>query len=133
VRLRDRLTGRTVSVVNYHLVPGVQARGEYRVDRPRLVARHRTEVRRLTRLVAEQLALGDVVHALGDSNFDGLRLSGLTSAWSGREHEPVGTLGPHRKIDDVFGPGRALSVVLVTTPSDHLGVVVRRRDTEGRG
>ena len=131
-RLHDRLHDRTVSVVNYHLVPGVQSRGRYREERPRLVARHRTEVRRLGDLVAAELALGHVVLALGDSNFDGLRLPGLTSAWAGREHERPGTLGPHRKIDDVFGPGPASSVDLLSTPSDHRAVVVRRPDATER-
>ena len=84
---------RTVSLVNYHLVSGVQSHGSYRTDRPLLVARHRREAEALRRLVQEQLALGHVVHAVGDSNFDGLRIDGLTSAWEGREERP-GTLGP---------------------------------------
>src|SRR3954451_7285008 len=67
------------------------------------------------------------VYAMGDSNFDGLRLPGLTSAWEGRESDP-GTLGPRRKIDDVFGPGPADSVRLLTSASDHKAVVVARRD-----
>src|SRR4051794_14211213 len=109
---RDRQLPRTVALVSYHLVSGVQARGSYRSDRPQLVERHRREVRRLTQLVARLLAAGHVVHAVGDSNFDGLRLPGLTSAWDGRELEP-GTLGRHRKIDDVHGPGPADAVSLL--------------------
>ena len=62
-----------MSVVGFHLTPGVQALGEYREDRPRPVARHREEVRRLQALVDGLLARGRAVHALGDSNFDGLR------------------------------------------------------------
>ena len=50
---RDRVRSRTVAIVSYHLVPGVQAGSDYRPDRPRLVRRHRSEVRRLERLVAE--------------------------------------------------------------------------------
>jgi hypothetical protein len=125
--LWDRVEGRDLSLVNFHLTPGVQSRGTYRADRPRLVARHRDEVRRLTRVVGEQLALGHTVVAVGDSNFDGLQIEGLTSAWEGRAHEP-GTLGPHRKIDDVHGPGRAVSVTLLSSASDHKAVLVRRRD-----
>ncbi|QWZ09112.1 hypothetical protein KRR39_04690 [Nocardioides panacis] len=125
--LRDRETGRTVSLLSFHLTPGVQRRGSYRADRPRLAARHRQEVIALRRLVAGQLALGHVVHAVGDSNFDGLALPPLTSAWLGREDGP-GTLGSARKIDDVHGPGRAASVVLLETPSDHKAVVVTRPD-----
>jgi hypothetical protein len=124
---RDRAADRTVSLVNFHLTPGVQARGRYRSDRPRLVARHRAEVAALTRLVEEQLERGYTVYAVGDSNFDGLRLPGLTSAWEGREDGP-GTLGSRRKIDDVFGPGPADEVTLLSSPSDHKAVVVRRAD-----
>ena len=122
---RDLLVDRTVCLVNYHLVSGVQTSGRYRWDRPRLTARHRQEVQVLQALVREQLALGHVVHATGDSNFDGLRIPGLTSAWEGREVD-AGTLGPRRKVDDVHGPGPAEAVTLVTTASDHRAVVVRR-------
>ena len=125
--LHDRETGRTVSLLSFHLTPGVQRRGGYRADRPRLAARHRREVAALRRLVDEQLALGHVVHAVGDSNFDGLSLPPLTSAWLGREDGP-GTLGSARKIDDVHGPGAATSVVLLETPSDHKAVLVTRPD-----
>jgi hypothetical protein len=121
----DRQLGRSVALVDYHLVSGVQARGQYRADRPRLVERHRREVRRLARLVSHLLAAGHVVHAVGDSNFDGLRLPGLTSAWEGREQAP-GTLGPSRHVDDVHGPGRAELVTALRTPSDHRALVVRR-------
>jgi hypothetical protein len=121
----DRHLDQTVALVNYHLVPGVQGRGTYRPDRPALVERHRREVRRLEALVAELLAAGHVVHAVGDSNFDGMRLPGLTSAWEGRE-TASGTLGPYRKVDDVHGPGRAEQVTPLATPSDHLALVVQR-------
>lgn len=124
---RDRRAGRVVGLVNYHLTPGVQSRGRYRTDRPLLSARHRAEVVRLGRVVEELLALGHAVYAVGDSNFDGLRLDGLTSAWAGREHGP-GTLGSRRKIDDVHGPGVPVSLRLVATASDHQAVVARRAD-----
>jgi len=126
---RDKAMGRTVSLVNYHLVSAVQARGVYRDDRPLLVARHEGEVAALQRIVDEQLGLDRVVHAVGDSNFDGLRLSGLTSAWEGRGADP-GTLGPTRKVDDVHGPGPAVSVTLLTNGSDHKAVIVRREEPE---
>ena len=123
----DRTADHTLCLVNYHLVPSVQARGNYQSDRPRLVARHQGEVSGLQRIVDEQLGLGRVVYAVGDSNFDGLRLRGLTSAWEGRETDP-GTLGGERKIDDVHGPGRAASVTLLTNASDHKAVIARRDD-----
>lgn len=125
---RDRQVGGTVAVVDYHLVSGVQAGGRYRGDRPRLVHRHQHEARRLGQLVTRLLAAGHVVHAVGDSNFDGFRLPGLTSAWEGREESP-GTLGARRKVDDVFGPGPAEWVTTVRTSSDHDAVVVRRVTT----
>lgn len=123
----DRVAGRTVSLVNYHLAPGVQARGAYREDRPLLTARHQEEVRRLQALVDARLALGHTVYAVGDSNFDGLRLPGLTSAWEGRDAEP-GTLGARRKIDDVHGPSLPVSVRVLTNASDHKAVVVELAD-----
>jgi hypothetical protein len=125
VVLRDNRWDEVVTVVNFHLVPGVQAGGRYRADRPLLVARHRAEVRALERVVREQLAGGGEVYATGDSNFHGLRLTGLTSAWEGREDGP-GTHGPRRRIDDVHGPGPSTSVTLLTNASDHKAVVVTR-------
>ena len=125
---RDRVNERTVALLSYHLAPGVEHDSAYRTDRPRLVRRHRTEVRRLAALVHELQQAGHVVHAAGDSNLHGLRLAGLTSAWEGREQEP-GTIGKAtRKVDDVHGPGPATTVGLLTTPSDHRAVVVTRAD-----
>ncbi len=129
VRLHDRATGSAVSVIDFHLVPGTQARGAYREDRPLLVARHQREVLQLGDLVAGRLHAGDTVIAMGDSNFDGLELPGLTSAWQGRRDNPVGTLGSSRKIDDVFGPGPASAVTLVRSASDHAAVLVLRQGT----
>jgi endonuclease/exonuclease/phosphatase family metal-dependent hydrolase len=121
----DNLRHRLVSLISFHLTPGVQARGRYRDDRPLLAARHQLEVIRLQSLVDERLALGHEVYAVGDSNFDGLRLSGTTSTWEGRDDAP-GTLGPTRKVDDVFGPGWPVSVTLVGSASDHKAVVADR-------
>jgi hypothetical protein len=123
---RDRYVDRTVALVSYHLVPGVQRTGDYREDRPRLVARHQHERRRLQRLVDVLRAAGHVVHAVGDGNFDGLRIDGLTSCWEGRPGGP-GTLG-RRRVDDVHGPGPAASVELLSTLSDHRALVVARPD-----
>ncbi len=123
--LHDRWSGTVVSVLSFHLTPGVQVRGRYREDRPRLVTRHQGEVERLGRLVSGELDRGRVVYAVGDSNFDGLRLPGLISSWEGREPGP-GTLGPHRRVDDVHGPGPASTVTLLSTGSDHRAMVARR-------
>jgi hypothetical protein len=123
---RDLYVDRTVAMISYHLVPGVQSAGLYRSDRPRLVARHEREHARLQRLVDDQLARGHVVIAAGDANFDGLALERLTSCWAGN----AGGGGTHgrRRIDDVFGPGPATSVQLVTTGSDHRAVLAERPD-----
>ncbi|HEY0643208.1 MAG TPA: hypothetical protein VGD39_07305 [Nocardioides sp.] len=128
VRLLDRVTGSATTVIDYHLVPGAQARGSYRADRPRLVGRHRSETGRLGALVTRRLADGDVVIAVGDSNFDGFELPGLVSAWSGRRDDPAGTLGSKRKVDDVFGAVAATAVSLVRTASDHAAVLAQRPD-----
>jgi hypothetical protein len=125
---RDRHRGRTVAMMSYHLAPGVEVGARYHPDRPILRKRHEAEVRRLERLVAEHQAAGHLVYAVGDSNFDSLRLAGLTSSWEGREDHP-GTIGSGtRKLDDVQGPGRASEVTLLTTPSDHKAVVAVRPD-----
>ncbi len=121
---RDLRAERTVCLVNYHLVSGIQAGGRYRTDRPVLSGRHLHEVELLTRTVGRQRDLGHVVYATGDSNFDGMRIAGLTSAWEGRE-DWAGTLGPRRKVDDAHGPCPAESVTVLTTPSDHRAIVVR--------
>ncbi|HEX2894787.1 MAG TPA: hypothetical protein VHO29_12375 [Marmoricola sp.] len=124
--LHDRARDEAIALLGFHLTSGVQVRGRYRSDRPVLAARHRSEVVNLAALVAEHQRAGHVVHAAGDSNFDGLRLPGLTSAWQGREDEPA-TLGEgRRKVDDVHGPGPAHDVRRVITPSDHQAVLATR-------
>lgn len=123
-RDRWRPDGAAITLLDLHLTPGVQAGGRYRIDRPGRVARHRAEVVRLQKLVDMEVGRGHVVHAVGDSNFDGFRLVGLTSAWHGREGD-LGTLGD-RCVDDVHGPGPAHVVRLVQTESDHRAVLVSR-------
>jgi hypothetical protein len=119
---RDLLVDRTVCLIGYHLVSGVQARDRYREDRPRLVARHRREVQVLRGIVRRMVGDGHDVYALGDSNFHVMGLPGLVSAWEGRDDEP-GTLGPRRHVDDVHAPRPARSVSLIATASDHRAVV----------
>ncbi|MFL6155609.1 MAG: hypothetical protein ACJ72D_05955 [Marmoricola sp.] len=124
----DREVDRTVAIMSYHLCPGVEHHGRYITDRPLLVARHRQEVQRLEHLIAEYQRAGHVVYAVGDSNFDSQRLAGLTSSWVGREDAP-GTIGSRtRKLDDVHGPGTALEVKLLSTPSDHRALIATRED-----
>jgi hypothetical protein len=125
---RDRTADRTVAMMSYHLAPGVEIDAAYDPARPLLRRRHEGEVRRLEQLVAEHQRDGHVVYAVGDSNFDSLRLAGLTSAWVGREDHP-GTIGTRtRKLDDIQGPGPATDVRLLTTPSDHKAVIATLTD-----
>jgi len=124
----DRQVDRSVAIMSYHLCPGVEEDGRYITDRPLLIARHRQEVERLERLIADYQRQGHVVYAVGDSNFDSQRLAGLTSSWVGREDAP-GTIGTRtRKLDDVHGPGPAAEVKLLSTPSDHRALVSIRED-----
>jgi len=121
VRCRDRLSGTPVSVVGYHLVAGVEAGGQLRKDRPRLVARHRREVARVEAAIAAEQASGRTVYAGGDANVVGLSLRGLTSVWA--DQPPgEGTCG-NRRIDDIFAPTPAESVTLLDNPSDHRAVL----------
>jgi hypothetical protein len=125
---RDRVVDRTVALISYHLVPGVEAGGRYRDDRPLIVARHRREVRRIEGLVTELGRAGHTVYAVGDANFHLQRFAGITSSWDGREDDP-GTWGRGtRKLDDVHGPGPATEVRLIETPSDHRAVLAVRED-----
>jgi len=124
----DRRVDRTVAMMSYHLCPGVEEDGQYIAERPLLLARHRQEVGRLEKLIADYQRAGHVVYAVGDSNFDSQRLAGLTSSWVGREDAP-GTIGSRtRKLDDVHGPGPASEVKLLHTPSDHRAMVTVRED-----
>ncbi len=122
-RGEERSTGRRLAVVGYHLVHGVQQAGRYRDDRPRLAERHQGEVVRLSREVDRLQAEGNLVLALGDSNFHGLRLRGTTSAWASSGLQG-GTLGP-RQVDDVHATWAPTSLATLATPSDHRALVVR--------
>jgi hypothetical protein len=124
---RDRRRDRRVALISYHLAAGVQHAGRYRDDRPRLSARHRGEIAALGRVIDRHLTAGHVVYAVGDSNFDGLRLTPLVSAWDGRDDHP-GTHGSSRKIDDVHAASAATDVRLLSNASDHRAVIVTRID-----
>lgn len=125
----DRLRSRRVCLVSYHLVSRVQRGGAYAEDeRPLLCARHRGEIASLQAIVDGYRTSGHDVYAVGDSNFDGMRINGLTSAWEERADLP-GTHGSgHRKIDDVHAAGPATNVRLLHNASDHRAVVVTRQD-----
>ena len=120
---RDRGTGERVALISYHLVSGATRGAAHRSDRPRLVRRHRHEVARMERLIARLQASCSRVYAVGDSNHHLQRFAGLTSACEGRE--PVPTCG-RQTLDDAHGPGPATALRTITTPSDHLAVLVER-------
>ena len=122
----------SVAFASYHLVSGVQRGGAYRPDRPRLVARHQQEVRRLSALVEELRRRHPEVYVAGDGNFDGLRLPRLASCWD-EPGDHLGTLGPRRRVDDIHGPVRPSGVRLIETPSDHRSVVADFPVDDARG
>lgn len=111
----------------YHLTAGIQgANGGYKTKtHPQRVARHKREVAALGRLVVKHWQTGRAVYALGDSNFDGMTLPGVVSAWAGHNDAHGGDLGS-RRVSDVFGPGDAVTE-LVRDGSDHRAVIATRR------
>ena len=125
----DQILHERVTFLLYHLTAGIQGGdGRYKTaSHPQRVARHQAEVRALEALVARHQEFGRTVYALGDSNYDGLTLRGLTSAWAGHNDAHGGDLG-RRRVSDVFGPGDA-AVQLVSDGSDHRGMIARRRRT----
>jgi hypothetical protein len=123
VEAEDHLTAQRLGIVSYHLIPGTQGNDVYRADRPRNARRHQQEVRRLQRVVSRLLRRCDAVCALGDSNFHGLALPPLHSAWEGHPGT-TGTLTSHRRIDDVFFTEPSRDVQLLRSHSDHAFVQV---------
>ena len=119
--LSDDDTGAEPAVVNFHLTAEVQYGGGYRTDRAhRLrVWRHKREVRRLMRLARRLRRRGRPVYLLGDTNFDGLKLRGLTSCWEGRDGKTLGG----RAVDVIFADRKPRAVRTVKTASDHRGVI----------
>jgi hypothetical protein len=123
VEALDLVGSRRVGVIVFHLVPGSQRRGSYREDRPRTTSRHRAETSRVQLLVDELNGRCDAVWALGDSNFHGFALRGMTSAWEGHGGHQ-GTLGSYRRIDDVFATIPPSRLQMTSTESDHQMVMV---------
>jgi hypothetical protein len=119
VTCRDRLLDEVVHLVDHHLAPGAQRSGRYDEQRPLTARHHRRQVADLARAVTPLLARGPT-YVVGDSNFHGLDLPGMVSAWQGREGP--GTLG-RRRVDDVHAPRPPREVRLLETGSDHRAVV----------
>lgn len=124
-----------LSVLSFHLTPGVERGGHYRGDRPRLVARHRGEVTTLGRWAAREAhhRPDALILAAGDTNHHRLAVPGLISAWNSSpsitEHEPPPTFGgpgtgsSPRTIDDCFGNRPATSARTLEIGSDHRAVI----------
>lgn len=114
--------GREACVLNVHLTAEVQDRyGNYHRDlarRPR-VRRHKREVRSIANIARRQRKKGRDVYVVGDFNFDGLVIPGLTSCWRGRDG---GTLG-NRAVDQIHTTSPAAQVRTISTPSDHDAVI----------
>lgn len=136
-RLRDRSTGRIVTIVSSHPMAGAAPGGRPRPHRPRLVAMYREIVTNLARLAPIQAHFGRV-YLVGDYNIDYFvdarhRVSGFPyrqftrigylSMWAG--HRPVtGTRG-HTVIDGVWARHRPIrrQVLASFRYSDHKPVV----------
>lgn len=120
--LCDDETGGEVAVINFHLTAEVQYGGGYREDKAHRarVRRHKREKRKLGRVARRQKRKGRKVYALGDGNYDGLRIRGLVSCWVGQPH--TGTLGK-RCVDAVFSTHKSRLVTTVATGSDHRAVI----------
>lgn len=108
--------------LNYHFTANVQFGETYRKElKYRLrVRRHKREKRRVGRRARFNLSRTRRTRAGGDSNFAGMKLGGLHSAWEGRHG---GSL-KGRAVDDVFAETPARKVHTYKTRSDHLAVCV---------
>jgi len=116
-------TGHMVTTVCFHLPSFIEAGGVWRRVAGVLTKRARMarEAKRKLRKIAKaHWARGRRVYLLGDSNFDEMRLSPLTSCWKGRK--PRATHG-RRTIDVVYAQQPAKHTITLATPSDHKAVV----------
>lgn len=125
-RFSDDADGCELVVVNFHLTAEVQYGGKYRTDRAHAarVRRHKREVRSLERIIARNRKAGRRIVLLGDTNYDGLRIKGVTSCWHG--HHSSGTLGG-RTVDHIYARPFSDRVTTIATGSDHRGVVALYR------
>lgn len=114
-----RVASANVRVTLDHLQYG----GGYRTDKAHRarVRRHKREVRKLGRVARRRARKGKVFVVL-DGNFDGLKVRGLTSCWTGPDLPSAGTLGK-RRVDIIFAASAPKRVRTVKTPSDHRAVV----------
>lgn len=135
VRLIHNVTGRRVSVVNLHLLPGAVKAGRPWPDRPKLFAYYAETLARAIEVVKAESAWG-TTWALGDYNagwvadernrkprlpFMRFRNIGMRSMWA--SERPELGIGTHRDalIDQVFSAGWAHRTQVLTnvTYSDH--------------
>jgi len=116
-------TGHMVTTVCFHLPSFIEADGVWLRVAGGLTKRARMarEAKRKLRKIAKaHWARGRRVYLLGDSNFDEMRLTPLTSCWTGRKARA--THG-RRTIDVVYAQQPARHIITLATPSDHKAVV----------
>lgn len=141
VRLRDRMTGAAVTVINVHLVPGAVINGQPTPGRPRLLAAYKQAVANLASLARSEGANGRVF-VLGDFNvgwvadkrfnlkplpFATFWRQSMRSMWA--TQRPSGGIGSHEGspalIDQVYSPLKATSATVRYDVrfSDHFPVI----------
>lgn len=138
VRLRDRLTGQRLAIVNAHLVQGAVKAGRKVKHRPRTWRLYRAQVAAVASVAAGERARGWQVYLVGDFNSDYVsdakrrkralpvrrfRSAGFTSMWAA-SHPKKGTRG-RAFLDQVFAAQRpaANQVLRRIRYSDHLPAV----------
>ena len=124
-RLKSRREEDDSIVVRYniHLTAGVQHNKHgYRADRPKRVARHKAERRKLDELVGRDRARGYDVEVYGDTNFHQMPVVGLIGWWA--VNDDAGTLGD-RAIDGIWTSRRPVSVRFLPSlvPGEHRHVI----------
>jgi endonuclease/exonuclease/phosphatase family metal-dependent hydrolase len=143
VHLKDKATGRNVSVINVHLLPGACINGGPMKGRPRTFKAFRASVINLGRLAKAQKSFGRVF-VLGDFNIGyqadrrvgrthmpvkTFRRLGMASMWA--TQVPSGKRGSHANspslIDQVFAGNKASSATVRfdMKHSDHYPVIAR--------
>jgi endonuclease/exonuclease/phosphatase family metal-dependent hydrolase len=143
VHLQDNLSGRNLSVVNVHLLPGAVINGNPIPGRPRCFAQFRRSTANLAALAESEKAFG-TVYVLGDFNIGWVAdhrvhrtqlpyatflRHGMSSMWA--TQRPSGGRGSHvgspSLIDQVYSTQRSATSVVQygITYSDHYPVVAR--------
>lgn len=135
VRLQDRLTGQTVSVVNVHLMNGAIQGGRARPGVPRTYALLVHQIQELETIVSRERANSDRLFVLGDFNvgwladsqvrhrklvFRMMRRQGMVANWATEHPKRRGTM-KGALLDQVYSEKKALvaRVLFGLDYSDH--------------